>query len=336
MEISAVIGDIYDAGASGDWPAVGGTLLQFLDADVVSLRLKRPGCSSVNIFEPMASGEPELCPDSAKPGGQRHMLLGLVDGREGKVIGFFRERPRFEATAKSALGTLLPHMRRVLLMRQRLRGVELNARVGHSVLEALPGCAVIVDARLNVLSANSAAERMFSARGMPIAITASAPARDEGLRRLVVNNRDKAARLRTLVDSAARGGSGGAMKLEVDNGADDRIDRLAVTVSSQPPQSWSQDDGPSWARPVLILITELSRSSAPKSTLFSDLFGLSIAEGAVALALLGGQTAETVARERDVSLDTVRSQIRTVLRKSEAINLRDFERIGALLTTLCH
>ena len=85
---------------------------------------------------------------------------------------------------------------------------------------------------------------------------------------------------------------------------------------------------------LLILISALSRPSAPRPSLLSDLFGLSIAEGAVALALLGGQTAESVARERDVSLETVRSQIRTVLRKTDAANLRDFERIGALLANL--
>ena len=65
-----------------------------------------------------------------------------------------------------------------------------------------------------------------------------------------------------------------------------------------------------------------------------SMFGLSVAEAAVAVALLGGRTAEDVARLRQVSLDTIRSQIRTVLRKSEAANLRDFERIGAMLGSM--
>ena len=68
--------------------------------------------------------------------------------------------------------------------------------------------------------------------------------------------------------------------------------------------------------------------------MFRDLFGLSTAEAAVAVALLGGKTAEDVARVRQVSLDTVRSQIRTVLNKSEATNLRDLERIGAMLGSM--
>ncbi len=50
------------------------------------------------------------------------------------------------------------------------------------------------------------------------------------------------------------------------------------------------------------------------------------------MSLSGGVTAEDVARRRRVSLDTVRTQVRTVLRKTNAANLRDFERILAMLT----
>ena len=41
-----------------------------------------------------------------------------------------------------------------------------------------------------------------------------------------------------------------------------------------------------------------------------------------------------MAGNRHVSLETVRAQIRTVLHKTDASNLRDFERIGALLSTM--
>ncbi len=151
-----------------------------------------------------------------------------------------------------------------------------------------------------------------------------------------MKDRREAARFRSLVQDAASGGSGGAMKIEIDTGTNDRIDQLAVLVTPQPPQYAADGVIIDNFSPVLVLISELSRPSTPRASLLSDLFGLSIAEGAVALALLGGQTAESVAQERDVSLETIRSQIRTVLRKSEATNLRDFERIGALLSTLGH
>ncbi|HEY3846996.1 MAG TPA: LuxR C-terminal-related transcriptional regulator [Acetobacteraceae bacterium] len=76
---------------------------------------------------------------------------------------------------------------------------------------------------------------------------------------------------------------------------------------------------------------ELAQSPQLRPGLLSDLYGLTHAEAAVAASLGGGMTAEDVARRRQVSLDTVRTQVRTVLRKTNAANLRDLERILALV-----
>ncbi len=55
----------------------------------------------------------------------------------------------------------------------------------------------------------------------------------------------------------------------------------------------------------------------------------------VAIALVGGASAEEVARQRHVSLDTVRSQIRSILAKIvEVVNLRDLERWMASLAAV--
>jgi len=276
----------------------------------------------------------EFYTDFARPAGQNHMLIGAVGDKDHTVIGFFRDSMEFSDRDKHTLATLLPHLQRAIQFSQRLRKAEMDARVGYAAFESLPGAALVVDAELNVLFANSTAECTLSRRGLPIGIKAASHA--DNSPRLSINAREKSAQLRAMVENAAHGGSGGALRLELDSGEEDRIDQLAVFVSPQPPQFLTREIEFGETAPVLILITELSRHSAPKPSLLSDLFGLSIAEGAVALALLGGQTAEAVARERDVSLETVRSQIRTVLRKTDATNLRDFERIGALLTTLSH
>lgn len=379
MEISSVIGDIYEAGANGgDWRAVGKRLFRCLGADAGTLRLKQPDGHSINVFEPFAEDETtysdyythidpiraaavrivpssdwstsvavsadlvqddiyrksEFYADFARPNGQHHMLIGAVGDRDHSVVGFFRDACEFSAKDKLTLATLLPHIQRAIQLSQRLQKAEADARVGYAAFESLHGSAIVVDAELNVLFANSSAERMLRRRAFPIAIASAS--HTNGCPRLVVSNRDKALRLRALVDNAAHGGSGGALPLDLHTGEDDQINQLAVFISPQPPQFFPLDLDHRAPTPVLILITELSRPSAPKPSLLSDLFGLSIAEGAVALALLGGQTAECVARERDVSLETVRSQIRTVLRKTDASNLRDLERIGAILSTLSH
>ncbi|SEQ41818.1 hypothetical protein SAMN05428969_3007 [Devosia sp. YR412] len=292
--------------------------------------------SAVAVSEDLVDDEQyrqsEFYRDFARPNGQDHMLVGAVGDREGTVVGFFRQGMAFGSEERAKLVRVLPHIQRSLQLRQRLQDAELNARVGYAAFEALPGSALVVDADLNVLFANAAAARSLSGRGLPIGI--AAPSHNVHGTRLLVDNRERSNRLRALVRDAASGGSGGAMRIELDTGDLDRMGQLAVLVSPQPKHLGGRKTFPGELTPVLILITELSRPSAPKPSLLSELFGLSAAEGAVALALLGGQTAESVARERDVSLETVRSQIRTVLRKSDATNLRDFERIGALLTAL--
>ncbi len=276
----------------------------------------------------------EFFQDFARPLGRNQLLLGTLGNAERTLVLLFREKVPFNDTDKQNLAFMLPHLQRAVQLHERLRGAELHARIGHSAFEALPGSALVVDHDLNVLFANTTAERMLSLASCPLVLRRHAtPAAGSPLR-LVIRDRHGSERLQSLVADAASGGSGGAMRLEIDSGADDRLDQLAILVTPQLPQTTPAESFLAARAPVLILIKELSRPSAPRASLLSDLFGLSIAESAVALALLGGQTAESVARERDVSLETVRSQIRTVLRKSEAANLRDFERIGALLATL--
>jgi DNA-binding CsgD family transcriptional regulator len=66
----------------------------------------------------------------------------------------------------------------------------------------------------------------------------------------------------------------------------------------------------------------------------SELYGLTKAEADVALRFSGGATVEDVARVRQVSLETVRTQVKTILRKTNAASLRDLERIIAISSAL--
>jgi DNA-binding CsgD family transcriptional regulator len=83
-----------------------------------------------------------------------------------------------------------------------------------------------------------------------------------------------------------------------------------------------------------VLVRHLLAPPAPSIALLIDLFGLTHAEAEVAVILAGGVSAEQVARERHVSLDTVRSQIRAISKKIDASGLRGFERIIALSSTM--
>jgi DNA-binding NarL/FixJ family response regulator len=63
--------------------------------------------------------------------------------------------------------------------------------------------------------------------------------------------------------------------------------------------------------------------------LLRGLFGLTRAEAEVARALSGGATKRAVAAARGLREATVRTQVRAVLDKTGAANLRDLERLLA-------
>jgi DNA-binding NarL/FixJ family response regulator len=304
-------------------------------AALAAISPRPDGRSAVFVIDDLLDGDvyhrSEFYQDFAKPNGQEHMLLGAVGDRDQTTIGFFREHKPFGTKERRTLSLLLPHFKRGLQLRERLHRSEFDARIGYTAFEALAGSAIVVDAECNVLFANTSASRCLSRRGLPISL---ALLLSSGATRLLVNNSSEGARLRSIVRNAAHGESGGAIRLEFDALDNDRIGQFAIFISPFPQQLPGNEALGAGGAPVLILINELSQARAAPPSLFSDLFGLSAAEGAVAAALLGGQTAETVARDREVSLDTVRTQIRTILRKTDAANLRDFERIGALLGTM--
>jgi DNA-binding CsgD family transcriptional regulator len=157
-----------------------------------------------------------------------------------------------------------------------------------------------------------------------------------GKMRLNVDNRGRAVQLATMISEAAYGGNGGAIRFEIDTAANSRVRQFAVFVVPQPTPFSAGSVFSGEGDPVLVMLHELSRPTLINPLLLRDLFGLSAAESAVAMALLGGQTSEAVARDRDVSLETVRTQIRMVLRKTNSASLREFERIGAMLDMLVH
>jgi DNA-binding NarL/FixJ family response regulator len=152
--------------------------------------------------------------------------------------------------------------------------------------------------------------------------------------RLTARHRDDRRALEALVAKTAAGGAGGAMRVRAPSDDAPDMASLAVLVSPAPARltALGGEQHPALADGfALVVARELAQSPQLRPGILSDLYGLTHAEAAVAVTLSGGVTAEDVARHRQVSLDTVRSQVRVVLRKTNAANLRDFERILALL-----
>lgn len=210
------------------------------------------------------------------------------------------------------LTQLLPHLQRAAQLYLRLRDLELRAHTGFAALDALPCGVVVASAAGDVLFANSAAERL---------------ARDgDGL---VLGKRDvglgaahplEAQALRRLVHDAASGGAGGATKLtRLPAGT-----ALGLLVSPLPLPYRDPAIGRTAA--ALVIIKDLADEQPPAAEWLKTLWGLTEAEAQVAVSLFAGHDAEEIAVQRSVGITTVRTQIRQILAKTGASNLRDLVR----------
>jgi DNA-binding NarL/FixJ family response regulator len=150
---------------------------------------------------------------------------------------------------------------------------------------------------------------------------------------LAAHAKDEAAALRRLVASATSGEAGGSMRI-VNRDLSSR-----AVLASPAPRGLSADqtqvkEGEPTEKLAIVVIRDLGRVAPPPIETLCEVFGLSPAEADVAAALAGGASAEDVAQQRNVSLTTVRSQIRSILGKSGTENLRDFERSMASLAAI--
>lgn len=82
---------------------------------------------------------------------------------------------------------------------------------------------------------------------------------------------------------------------------------------------------------ILLLIRPRHRQQQPSAANLATLFDLSPAESRLAQALAGGLSAEGYAQQQQLSLATVRSQIRAILMKSGEDNLQSLLRLLAAL-----
>ncbi len=234
----------------------------------------------------------------------------------------------FDEAERQLLEAAVPHLRRGLQLRHRLAAVAPTAG-GSPGLAALDGLAqgvLVVDAGLRVLVANAAAEAMAAA-GLGFRLRRASP-REMAQTQLSPCRREDSARLAALVGGAAMAGApGGALRLRAENG-EAAVAALVSPLPARLAESPLHVGGRVPGR-ALVLLRELAAPAAPRAALLRELFGLTAAEAEVARGLAGGATKAEVAAARGLRETTVRTQVRALLAKTGAANLRDLERMLA-------
>jgi len=235
--------------------------------------------------------------------------------------------PPFGETERRLLAQAMPHLIRALQLRHRLAPIPAPA-TGFEALDALPSAVAIVDGNARLLLANAAAERLAvgdgtlrferqSGMGIGIAPRTTVLAR---------RSADTAALHRTIAATALGGSAGGVLRLHDEDGTA----TLAAMIAPLPRRFAGRRDertGRVLGQAVLLFRPLGGDRALPGVAVLRDLYGLTRAEAEVARALAGGATKARVAAARGLRETTVRTQVRAILEKTGAANLRDLERL---------
>ena len=236
----------------------------------------------------------------------------VVSAWRGGAVG------EFDAGTLPLFECALSHLRAVQDIRCELANANLRAARAEAALEHTFAAAFLLDAAGRVVHMNRAGEAMISS--------------PDGVmlrhNRIIATKTSQQSQLKALIAgaiSAAQASAtqaGGAIALERGSGGRPLFVRvLPLLVDLTAGQSGH----------ALLLITDPDGAVKDSTNLLKSLFSLTTAEIAVATNLRAGLTLTEIADVRRVSLETVRSQAKSLLQKT---NTRRQSDLVLLLTTL--
>ena len=214
------------------------------------------------------------------------------------------QEERFGPQELSMIQMLTPHLQSALAIRRRLMALDSRVTDLENALDQLETALVLVDAKGKPLLVNRAARRILDARDGLYFNTAG----------LAAGSSDDTSKLRSIVTKAVAGNRGdplmhgGAILISRNNKRP-----LQVLVA---PFISNTVEAPR-AVAAVIFIADPESAYVPPFEILSALYGLTRAEVRVALLLLEGNSLSEAAQMNGVRLETVRSQLKSVLHKTD-------------------
>lgn len=233
------------------------------------------------------------------PAGLHHAAATAMPAPTGDLvvvqINRRKGQPRFDRDDISRLDAFRPHLARAGLLAARWRLERLRAAAEALALIGLP--AAILDARGKVLAANALIEAMASyVRWLPKdRLALFDPAANALLQAAVTDISNPAA---TSVRSFPAKGIAG-----------DPVVAHLIPTAGEARDLFDGGFG-------VLALTPLAAPSAPNAALIQGLFDLTPAEARVASGVAEGLTPDQIAARQDVTVATVRSQIKSIFAKT--------------------
>ena len=206
---------------------------------------------------------------------------------------------RFNPREVRVLRALAPHLRRVFALHRQVLTASIQSEDAKHVLDHLPVGVIIVDSAMRVESANR--------RGRDILSEASG-LRIEGERLVAPAEQDRA--LRALVAAALGLPPGRPSVLRID-----RAFGGAFEVSANPVPGVATFWGTGVARAAVFVHDQQGDQTLSPAAL-EVLYEMTPAEARLAALLVGGEELKAAAETLKVSLNTVRTQLRSIFAKT--------------------
>jgi DNA-binding CsgD family transcriptional regulator len=242
-------------------------------------------------------------------------LAAKKDFRVGLVISRSERAGPFEADAIRLFAQLHPHIRRSLGLGFRLEGYKALQEAQFGVLDRLSTGMILLDRRLRVLYANSAARLLASTDDVLVLQNSGVVLSP------VAANRQLAA----LIRQAQLGAPLGTMSAPC---ADGRLLALIVTAVRAKDYARFSDANLPDATVLLFIVDPANRNGVPAEWI-TEAFNLTLAEAKVALAIASGLTISEYASRLGISTNTVKTHLRRVFDKTGTSRQSELARLMA-------
>jgi DNA-binding CsgD family transcriptional regulator len=250
----------------------------------------------------------EIYNDLVRPHADCRFCLGTivdVDGSLG-VMGFHRPSMAsdFSHADRHLLQRLIPYIQQSLRIERRLATQNGARQTALAAFDSLSFGLAVVDSACRPLLMNRVAEACLGSATGKLGGRSHQPLR--------VENRMETQKLHLLVHEATgrRIASAGAMKIT--RRASDLPLMLLVS-----PLVGRHASLLGVAKPAALILIQGFNQPVPPERILGDLFGLTIAETKLAELLAQGARLEDVAIERSVKMSTLRSQLKSILQKTD-------------------
>lgn len=228
-----------------------------------------------------------------------------------------QDKPPFTLDQISFLDTLVPHLKRAHTIIDVMRSITREAQVAREVIDRLPAGLILLDENGRVVALNQSAEHSIE-KGSPLQIrdgrpVATEPGHDRWLQEAI----------RKAQSSTTRNAGEAELPVRVLDAGQAKTPTLVIPLLPPTSNSTLPDNA------VLIFLGNPRLDRETTITLLGSLYELTPAEAELTWMLADGLSLEDAASERNVTLNTARSQLKRVFTKTGA--KRQAELVRAVL-----